>query len=434
MISVIIPTLNEEHAIRETLASLGREPGEFEIIVADGGSTDRTNEIVASFPGVRWVASKKGRGGQMNAGAKEAKGDVLLFLHADTVLAHGWHEEATRIAAGSDFALGAFGFCIGQAGRAYRVIEWGVRWRCRLFHLPYGDQALFARTSDFRNEAGFRDMPMMEDVDFVRRMRWRGRVIIAETPAVTSARRWERRGPLRQTGLNWTTYMLYRVGVPLDRLARRYHSPARRIVVFGKYPEPGRVKTRLAASVGDVEAARVYADLFVQTLKTVDAGRDGAETIVQYAPPGSVNAFRRWLGARRTYAAQCDGDLGERMLKAFEESTAAGIQQTILVGTDCPGLTPSLLRRAFAGQRRHDVVVGPATDGGYYLIGASRPHPELFRDIEWSTDTVLEQTIAACAEQGLTVARLECLRDIDTLADLEACAKDLKWKMRRDKD
>ena len=121
------------------------------------------------------------------------------------------------------------------------------------------------------------------------------------------------------------------------------------------------------------------------------------------------------------------------MLKAFEESFAAGIQETLLVGTDCPGLTVAVLRRAFASLREHDVVIGPATDGGYYLIGASRPHPELFLGIEWSTDTVFEDTITACADHGLTVARLERLRDVDTLEDLEACAMQLRWTVRKGK-
>lgn len=418
MISVVIPVLNEGGRLDGLLRGLCAGGDEAEIIVADGGSADGTRRIVEAHAGVRWVSSASGRARQLRSGAEAAKGDVLLFLHADTRLAAGW-AEAVRAAAGQPgFGIGAFRFAIDRAGAAYRLIEWGVRLRCRLLRLPYGDQALFVRADAYREAGGFRELPIMEDAELVLRMRRRGRLALLPMAATTSARRWESMGVLRLTRLHVTTLLLYRLGVSPERLARRYSTASRTVVVFCKYPEPGRVKTRLAESVGDAQAVRIYRRMVRHTLGCTRRAHRGARPLVCFTPAEDRNRFRRWLGRRYAYQPQADGDLGRRMLEAFRFTAAQGIRHTLIVGTDCPGLRPGHLREAFERLEDHDLVLGPTVDGGYYLIGAARPEPALFADMPWSTDRVLPETLARAKRASLRVALLPRLRDVDTIDDL----------------
>jgi rSAM/selenodomain-associated transferase 2 len=174
-------------------------------------------------PRVTWMRSAPGRAVQMNAGARRAGGRWLVFLHADTRLGAGWRDVLHRLDEQPRIVGGSFRFALDSPRRRARWIEWGVRVRVRLFDLPYGDQALFVRRAVFEEMNGYRELPLMEDVDFIRRLRRRGRLAHANVPALTSARRWERDGWLRRTLENSTLMALYLAGIPPERLARLYY-------------------------------------------------------------------------------------------------------------------------------------------------------------------------------------------------------------------
>lgn len=169
-------------------------------------------------PDVVWVEAPRGRARQMNAGAAVAHGDWLLFLHADTRLAPTWRAAIERAHADRRVSLGCFRFVLDSPSLAARAIEIGVRLRVRLFRLPYGDQALFVRREQFAELGGYTDLPIMEDVDLVRRLRATGRLYAASEEAVTSARRWEEDGWVRRTGRHLRLILLYFAGVHPDRL------------------------------------------------------------------------------------------------------------------------------------------------------------------------------------------------------------------------
>jgi len=223
MISVIIPTLNEEACIRRCIESVRSTAAGCEIIVADGGSTDRTGEIAESHPKVQLVRSEAGRGNQMNSGATHAQGDVLLFLHADTFLEEGWHDDIAAALRNNDISGGAFTFAIDAPARKYRIVEAWVSMRCRIFSLPYGDQAIFIRRSFFEKLGGYKNLPLMEDVDLVTRMKKLGRITILQNRALTSGRRWASKGLLRTALINQITLLLYLLGVNPHKLARFYY-------------------------------------------------------------------------------------------------------------------------------------------------------------------------------------------------------------------
>lgn len=220
-ISVVIPALDEEACLARAIRSVAADA---EVIVADGCSRDRTREVAQGL-GALVLSCPPSRGGQMGLGAGRSSGGWLLFLHADTWLELGW-AQAIR-ALGPEVAGGAFRLAIDAPGRAYRVIEAAVDVRSRFFGLPYGDQALFARRSVYDRLGGMAPIPLMEDVDLVRRLRGAGRLAFLRHRAFTSPRRWERHGVFGTSFRNWRLLALYAAGVPPSRLARMYGPPAR---------------------------------------------------------------------------------------------------------------------------------------------------------------------------------------------------------------
>jgi uncharacterized protein len=190
-------------------------------------------------------------------------------------------------------------------------------------------------------------------------------------------------------------------------------------VVFARAPEPGRVKTRLARELGDAAALAAYRELGALVLARV-AGLADCEIIVAFTPAGQEPLVRAWLGGASRYESQADGDLGARMLAAITGRCAAGVAKVLVIGTDCPEVGTDLLEAAFEELDRADAVFGPAADGGYYLVGMTRPIPELFRGIPWGAPGTLAVTLERAAAARIRVALLEERRDIDTAADWRA--------------
>jgi len=221
-LSVIVPVLNEETVLAPTLAALreGLDAAD-ELLVVDGASTDRTVEI-ARAGGAVVVESPRGRGLQMNAGAARAAGDVLLFVHADTIVPAGYRAGLERLLHDADIRWGRFDLAFDDGGPLLRLIARLISGRSRMFRSATGDQAIFARRDDFEAVGGYREATLFEDVDLARRLRARGRMGVPGGRVTTSARRWRRRGVWATTFRMWTLKSLYLAGVPAQRLAKFY--------------------------------------------------------------------------------------------------------------------------------------------------------------------------------------------------------------------
>lgn len=214
-LSIVIPALNAAAALPSTLAAIGEGP---EVIVVDGGSSDSTQ--AAAF-GARVIIATRGRGSQIAAGIAAATRPWLLLLHADTRLQPGWREAvAAHMGAGTDKA-GYFCFRLDSPDPRARRLERLVAWRCRVLALPYGDQGLLIHRDLLRSVGGITPLPLMEDVDLVRRI---GRHRLVELPAgaLTSAARWEREGYLRRSTRNLLCLSLWIAGVPPRVIQRLY--------------------------------------------------------------------------------------------------------------------------------------------------------------------------------------------------------------------
>lgn len=186
------------------------------------------------------------------------------------------------------------------------------------------------------------------------------------------------------------------------------------ILVFVKYPRPGRVKTRLAAALGTDRAAELYRSFVEMLLARLRDG--GLDPVVLFDPQEPEARYREWLGEGR-YRAQRGADLGRRMAAALQESLDGGARRAVLIGSDSPHLPPARLHRAFQALEVDPVVLGPCADGGYYLVGVRESVPDLFDGIPWSTPGVLQATLARAG--ALPVALLEEDFDVDTPEDLE---------------
>lgn len=179
------------------------------------------------------------------------------------------------------------------------------------------------------------------------------------------------------------------------------------------------MKTRLAAELGAEAALRVYRRLAEHAVAQARAVGTDVALRIHFTPADAGDAVRRWLGDDdAAYLPQADADLGGRMQAAFEAAFAEGHGRVVIIGSDLPGLTAELLRTAFASLRHHPVVLGPAHDGGYYLLGLNRIIPELFHQVPWSTADVFAATMDRLAALGITPALLPALGDVDVAADL----------------
>jgi rSAM/selenodomain-associated transferase 1 len=206
-----------------------------------------------------------------------------------------------------------------------------------------------------------------------------------------------------------------------------YHSPnlevwgEEMLLIFARYPEPGKVKTRLVPALGRSGAAKVYREMIEQVVKTVRSlRRDSLLPVVCVEPAERVPEMVNWLGLDLIFVGQSWGDLGDRLNHAFAWAFAQGARRVAAIGTDCIELTSDLIGEAFDRLQERDAVLGPASDGGYYLIALKQPEPEAFRDIPWSSRQTLEVTESRLTRAGASLHQLPLLRDIDTWDDLQA--------------
>lgn len=224
MLSVVIPTLNAARTLAATLDGLELQlvGMDYEVIVADGASADASLAI-AQAKGASFVSVARGRGTQLRAGARAARGDWLLFVHADTVLGEGWRTEAAAFMAGSENArrAGVFRLSFDDGAPAARRLEKMAAWRARTFGLPYGDQGLLIGRDFYDSLGGFRPLPLMEDVDIARRI-GRRRFVHFKARAHTSAKRYRRSGYMRRSARNLACLALFLLGVKPRFLVRLY--------------------------------------------------------------------------------------------------------------------------------------------------------------------------------------------------------------------
>lgn len=220
-ISIIIPVLNEAKTIEKTLLNVQYESN-VEIIVIDGGSVDDTVAIAKNYTTNVISSPLPGRANQMNTGAKVATAEILLFLHADTLLPFNYTSIIDQVLNKKNIIAGAFNLKIDGEMRSLRFIEKMVKWRSHFFSLPYGDQAIFLRKSTFDEIGGFPNLPIMEDFELIRKLKQKGKIAIAPASVLTSSRRWEKLGVVKTTLINQIIIIGYFLGISPYKLRQFY--------------------------------------------------------------------------------------------------------------------------------------------------------------------------------------------------------------------
>jgi rSAM/selenodomain-associated transferase 1 len=193
------------------------------------------------------------------------------------------------------------------------------------------------------------------------------------------------------------------------------------LIIFTRYPEPGKTKTRLIPVLGEQGAANLHRQMVEKTLMIARQFQELEPLSIEIRfTGGNLDVMQNWLGSDLIYDAQCFGDLGDRMRKAFQIAFTEGNNQIILIGTDCPFLTVDILDQGFKALQEYSIVLGPAKDGGYYLIGLNRYIPNIFENIPWGTSEVFQKTLNCCETLNLSVSQLPQLSDIDRPEDLDS--------------
>lgn len=195
------------------------------------------------------------------------------------------------------------------------------------------------------------------------------------------------------------------------------------LIIFTRYPEAGKTKTRLISALGEEGAAQLQKKLTEHTLSEVS---QLAVDCRIYFAGGNKTLMANWLGESYQYYPQSEGNLGDRLIQALKEGFNQGIARIIIIGIDCPDLKAALIDQAFQALTQNDLVLGKAEDGGYYLIGLRGFYPQLFQGIDWGTHVVLQQTVTVAETLGLSIRYLPLLNDIDTPEDLETVK--LPWE------
>jgi len=188
------------------------------------------------------------------------------------------------------------------------------------------------------------------------------------------------------------------------------------LIIFVRHPEAGKVKTRLAATLGNAAALFIYKKLLQHTLEITES--IDTDKVVFYA--GDIVEDDMWQRPKYIKLQQADGDLGHRMNAAFETVLAMGYNKVCIIGSDCCELTTEIIADAFHSLEKNDIAIGPADDGGYYLLGMKQLHSSLFQNKSWSTNLVLADTLQTIQQLGLTVQRLPQLSDVDEAEDVPA--------------
>jgi rSAM/selenodomain-associated transferase 2/rSAM/selenodomain-associated transferase 1 len=422
-LAVVVPVLNEGASLMARLGALAvlRERGVV-LIVADGGSTDETLALAATLADAVVVAPR-GRAAQMNAGACHPLArcaDTLLFLHADTALPSGADALIAQALAGGA-TWGRFDVHIDGRHPLLPLVAALMNRRSRASGIATGDQAMFVRRTVFESLGGFAHLPLMEDVELSARLKRIAKPVCLSERVTTDGRRWDRHGFWRTVGLMWRLRAAWAAGHDAHTLARRYGYTPRTgaaVAVMAKAPVPAQAKTRLVPLIGEAGAARAQRGFILRTLATARQASIGPLTL--HCALDAAHRLFRLLAQRHGVVClpQADGDLGDRMAAVMADHfTKQQKTPLLIIGTDCPALTPAHLQQAADALQTSDAVLIPAEDGGYVLIGLRRPLPDVFQQVDWSTQRVMLQTRERLSAIGAHWVELPVLWDVDDPQD-----------------
>lgn len=417
--SVIIPSLNEEKFISDCLKKIRNSFSDDEIILADGGSSDRTIEF-ASFFDIKIVKESKGRGTQLKAGAAIASGDIFVFVHADTLIPDNAKQIIEKEFDNPQTKIASFrlGFDADQRALNFYSKFSGFD----SIFTKFGDQCIIIRKSFYDEIGGFPEWNIFEDVQLLSKARKKTSIKTLNANVKTSAGKFLLGGIIRTQLKNAYLFVLYFLGINQNKIAQSYYSmnvkKKNAIIIFAKYPKHGNVKTRLAKTLGESFATKFYISCVKHTFKECLKLQKQFVPFLFYPDTDESAKVKKWAGGKFIYKIQHGSDLGQRMTNAFAEVFKNDFEKVLIIGTDIPEISSTIINNAIDELDNNDIVIGPSSDGGYYLMGMKKLEANLFNNIHWSSSEVLNQTLQKIEQEKLKFRVLEELMDIDTEDDL----------------
>ncbi len=418
--SIIIPTLNEEHNIQRCLNIVKNNFPQSQIILTDGGSRDNTLKYAKEF-NVEIVNSQEGRGIQLNNGAEKAEGDLFVFLHADTVLPSKAKDIILNAFKNPEVKIATFSMSFDIDSPVLKF--YSMFTKIDSIFTKFGDFCIVVRRDFFYSINKFPDWVLFEDVEFLRKARRLTKIYTLPGKVTTSGRRYYRNGFIKTQVRSAYYIFLYLLGVSPKILNYKYNRMKsinkKAVIIFSKYPRKGEVKTRLAKTLGNDFATLFYKNCAEHTFaETLKLATKNVTPFLFYSNQKDKQKINSWVNKKFTLYSQAGGDLGERMKNAFNSIFSLGIEKVIIIGSDLPDISAKIISDAFDLLDSNDVVIGPAFDGGYYLLGLNKMVTALFEGISWSSSEVLNSTISKLNSLNLTYHLLPKLLDIDTEADI----------------
>ena len=419
--TVIIPTLNEEKYIVSCIKNIKSCLLKVEIIVSDGGSTDKTIEI-AEDNGAKILFTNNGRGAQLNLGVKSASGDILIFLHADTLLPNNTNVLIDNIFADDNVKVATFKMKFDIDNWILNFYSWFTRFDS--IFTRFGDCGIVVRKNYFIDGNHFPNWKLFEDVHFLRQARKTIGVNTLPGFVTTSTRRFLQNGFIKTQIRNSIYIMQYLINKKPDELYSKYNKMKdfnkNAIIVFARFPTKGKVKTRLAKTLGGKFAKDFYKICAEHTFNEIlKIHKNDTRKFIFYSDEKDREKIKKWTHSKFLLSPQKGKDLGEKMQNAFQTVFNNGVSKTLIIGTDLPEISSEIINRSFELLNNNDIVIGPATDGGYYLLGMKNVYKELFTNLPWSTDKLFENTIDIINKLNLSISYLPRLSDIDTEEDLK---------------
>ena len=368
---------------------------------------------------VKIINSQKGRGSQLNAGAKAATGEILIFLHADTFLPDNAFDLIKKFFSNSQNKICRF--LLGFDFNHFVLDIYSNFSKFDTQFTRFGDSAIIIRSTFFHELGGYKNWKAFEDVDFLKRASRLSKIKILGAVVNSSSRRFIQNGIIKKQLVNFLLLIGYLFNVNTNFLCRMFNKKLKSrndsIIVFVRYPTNGKVKTRLAETTSSEFALKFYklcAENLVRNIKKIPY----VNRFIFYSNKSNEKQTMHWLGNKLFFAFQEGEDLGTRMKNAFEKVFSGGSQKVIIVGTDIPDQSKKIIIDAFNLLDKNDIVIGPSKDGGYYLLGMKKMYRQIFEGIEYSTPDVLSETILKIKELKLVYHLLPELMDIDTEENL----------------
>jgi uncharacterized protein len=456
-LDIIIPTLNEEEFLGSLLNSIAKSieyvkakstnPLSINVILADGGSSDSTENIALKHKVTFLRTEQRGRGNQINEAMQKCFGEFVLILHADHIISeNGLFKLIQSLEKKQTSDWGILGHEYNKKSFKMTMVKIANRLRFRILKIAFGDQGMFFRRNILDQKGGFPAQVLMEDVELSLMLKKNPSLRIG-TVLTASARRWDKQSFI---SYSWQTfsvlwaYIIQRKG-GANRLSaakkarKRYEIDVKNhlkdtigyqqdiICIFAKPPVPGKTKSRLAKVIGDEFAAdlsrAMLLDIIEQT-KLVQYSK-----IVLFYPPDSDPSLLKFVGDYPLFK-QNGSNLGERLSNAFKFLFSFGASKIVIVGSDCISVSNSDIENAFYFLDKKEAVLKPAIDGGYLLVGLKKYHPELFSKIKWGTSSVLQDTVRKMDNSSIGYELLKKGFDLDRFEDIELIQEFMKDNIR----